>query len=494
MNESIKLANEGVQRNQEQPPNHLENSGLLVHSELTQSMIPNNSESDACELAKSNFSPNCWASTSLGNVAEYINGRAFKPTEWKEQGKPIIRIQNLNNKLAMFNYSSLEHEEKYLVRNGELLFAWSASLGVYIWQGEEAWLNQHIFKVLPYEHVDKKFLYHLLDEVTVKLYAKTHGSGMVHVTKGKFEATEIELPPLAEQQQIAAKLDELLAQVDNLKTRLDNIPKILKRFRQSVLAAAVSGKLTEEWRSSEDLIDWKQSLLGDLVNKPSYGTSSKSQEEGKIPVLRMGNLQDGKLNWSNLVYTSDEDEIRKYRLYSGDILFNRTNSPELVGKTSIYRGEREAIYAGYLIRVQCTNELNPEYLNILLNSTSARAYCRAVKSDGVSQSNINAQKLIAYPVNCPPIEEQTEIVTRVEQLFAYADQIEQRVKDAQSRVNHLTQAILAKAFRGELTADWRAQNPELISGENSAEALLARIKTEREQTQAVKKAKATPSN
>ena len=88
--------------------------------------------------------------------------------------------------------------------------------------------------------------------------------------------------------------------------------------------------------------------------------------------------------------------------------------------------------------------------------------------------------MIAYPVNCPPIEEQTEIVARVEQLFTYAEQIEQRVKDAQARANHLTQSILAKAFSGELTADWRAQNPELISGDNSAAALLARIKAERE--------------
>ena len=85
--------------------------------------------------------------------------------------------------------------------------------------------------------------------------------------------------------------------------------------------------------------------------------------------------------------------------------------------------------------------------------------------------------------------DETEIVARVEQLFAYADQIEQRVKDAQTRVNHLTQALLAKAFRGELTADWRAQNPDLISGDNSAAALLATIKAERELTQAVKKAK-----
>ena len=103
---------------------------------------------------------------------------------------------------------------------------------------------------------------------------------------------------------------------------------------------------------------------------------------------------------------------------------------------------------------------------------------QARSTSGVN--NINSKELAALPFLRPSLQEQTEIVARVEQLFALADQIEQRVKDAQSRVNHLTQAILAKAFRGELTADWRAQNPDLISGENSAEALLARIKAERE--------------
>ena len=99
---------------------------------------------------------------------------------------------------------------------------------------------------------------------------------------------------------------------------------------------------------------------------------------------------------------------------------------------------------------------------------------------GGNQPNLNLNKVRDIPVLLPPIEEQTEIVDRVEQLFTYAEQIEQRVKDAQARVNHLTQAILAKAFSGELTADWRAQNHELISGDNSASALLARIKAERE--------------
>ena len=356
----------------------------------------------------------------------------------------------------------------------------------------KTWVNNHAHVLKAIEgKTTNNYILNFLNQFDYHEYV--NGGTRLKLTQANMRKIPIPLPPLAEQQQIVVKLDELLAQVDIIKTRLNTIPKILKRFRQSVLAAAVCGKLTEGWRNSEELVGWKQSLLRDLVKKPSYGTSFKSQKDGKIPVLRMGNLQDGKLDWNDLVYTSDEDEIRKYRLYSGDVLFNRTNSPELVGKTSIYRGEREAIYAGYLIRVQCTNELNSEFLNILLNSTSAREYCRAVKSDGVSQSNINAQKLIAYPIHYPPIEEQTEIVTRVEQLFTYADQIEQRVKNAQSRVNHLTQAILAKAFRGELTADWRAQNPELISGDNSAEALLAKIKAEREADKPQKKTKKAKS-
>ncbi|HCD1076683.1 TPA: restriction endonuclease subunit S [Proteus mirabilis] len=294
-----------------------------------------------------------------------------------------------------------------------------------------------------------------------------------------FKELEINLPGWVEQKIIAEKLDTLLAQVDTTKARLEQVPQILKRFRQAVLAAAVGGKLTEEWRGTATLNDWKKGILKNFIKKPSYGTSAKSQKEGLIPVLRMGNLQSGKLDWSDLVYTSDRNEIEKYKLIAGDILFNRTNSPELVGKTSIFRGEREAIYAGYLIKIQCLDGLNSEYLNYHLNSHIAKQYCYEVKSDGVSQSNINAQKLAAYPLEVPPIEEQAEIVRRVEQLFVYADTIEKQVNNALSRVNNLTQSILAKAFRGELTAQWRVENPDLISGENSAAALLEKIKAER---------------
>lgn len=415
----------------------------------------------------------------LGDVLTLINGRAYKKEEMLAEGVPILRIQNLNGGNKWF-YSNLElQEDKYCYKN-DLLYAWSATFGPYWSKWDHKLIyHYHIWKIETSPALNKQFAYYALLNITEALKASAHGVAMPHITKAGMEAWEIQLPPISEQKIIAEKLDTLLAQVESTKARLEQIPQILKRFRQAVLGAAVSGKLTEDWRDNSSLSGWIEGKLGEFIKKPSYGTSSKSNKEGLIPVLRMGNLQGGKLDWTDLVYTSDTIEIEKYKLEYNDVLFNRTNSPELVGKTAIYKSEQPAIYAGYLIRVQCLPDLNPDYLNYHLNSILGRQYCYSVKSDGVSQSNINAQKLIAYPITVPPLPEQHEIVRRVEQLFAYADTIEKQVNNALARVNNLTQSILAKAFRGELTAQWRAENPELISGENSAAALLEKIKAER---------------
>jgi type I restriction enzyme S subunit len=164
----------------------------------------------------------------------------------------------------------------------------------------------------------------------------------------------------------------------------------------------------------------------------------------------MGNIQNGTLDWSHLVFTDDPLEIKKYDLRHGDVLFNRTNSPELVGKTAVYKDERPAIYAGYLIRVRCSERLLPDFINFCLGSPKGREYCWAVKSDGVSQSNINAKKLAAFEFALPSVEEQSEIVRRVETLFAFADRLEARLQAARTAAERLTPALLAKAFRGEL--------------------------------------------
>lgn len=423
--------------------------------------------------------PSEWASPLLKDLTTPKQWKTIPTKQLKNEGYVVY---GANGKIGF--YDKYTHEEPTV-----MITCRGATCGNIHISVPFAYINGNAMALdnQPTELVGLKFLFYALKARS--LDDTISGSAQPQITGKGLDHVNIPLPPLAEQKVIADKLDELLAQVDTLKARLDAIPGILKRFRQSVLAAAVSGRLTEDWRESTDLVGWEAGELGRFIEKPRYGSSSKSQKSGDVPVLRMGNLQDGKLDWADLVYTSDPEEIAKYRLETGDVLFNRTNSPELVGKTSIFRGEREAIYAGYLIAVKCLPGLNSEFLNYQLNSPKAKDYCKAVKSDGVSQSNINAKKLSAYPFQCPPMEEQTEIVRRVDQLFAYTNQVEQQIKNAQARVNQLTQSILAKAFRGELTEQWRKDNPDLISGDNSAEALLERIKAERAAQQPKKKSR-----
>ena len=420
-----------------------------------------------------------WVEVPIGDLCKLRNGRAFKPAEWSDEGIPIVRIQNLNNRQAKFNHYQGEVDANHLLGGGELLFAWSGtpgtSFGAHIWAGGKAALNQHIFRV-DFDEISlqKDFFRYAINQKLNDLIDIAHGGvGLRHVTKGKFEQTEVCLPPLNEQRRIAAKLDTTLAAVDACRQRLDGVAAILKRFRQAVLAAATSGDLTREWREERGAdVDWSDVQLGDHAEGLNYGTSAKSQSEGEIPVLRMGNIQAGEIDWQDLVYTSVLSEIVKYMLDPGDVLFNRTNSPELVGKTAIYHGEQPAIYAGYLIRVRCAPSLDPEFLNLSLNSPRARDYCWRVKSDGVSQSNINAKKLAAYPFQLPPIEEQQEIVRRAQDLFTLADQLVARLKSARKVVDRLTPALLAKAFRGELVP----QDPN----DEPASVLLERIRAARQ--------------
>ena len=228
--------------------------------------------------------PTGWDYACLGDVAKYLNGRAFKSSEWEQTGKPIIRIQNLNNPRAKFNYSNDDFEERYSVKNGDLLFAWSASLGAYIWRGSEAWLNQHIFKVLPKKHITKEFLYYLINNFLNELYSKTHGSGMVHITKKNFEATQIGLPPLPEQHRIVEKIETLFSELDSGVENLKAAKVQLGRCRQSVLKSAFEGKLTEAWRREHaDELESAGSLL-ERIKAEREAANEKKLDEWKEAV------------------------------------------------------------------------------------------------------------------------------------------------------------------------------------------------------------------
>jgi type I restriction enzyme S subunit len=396
---------------------------------------------------------------TLGEVATYINGRAFKPTEWQEEGLPIIRIQNLNNPELPFNRSSEQFEKKYLVKSGDLLFAWSASLGAHFWHGGDAWLNQHIFKVIPYEGTDKDYLYYYLLRVIDELYSKTHGSGMVHITLKPFKETQIPLPSLPEQRRIVERIESLFEKLDRARELVQSALDSFETRKTAILHKAFTGELTAKWREMNGvgIESWKDCALSELCESFQYGTSKKSDKQGKVVVLRMGNLQNGEIDWKDLAYTSDEEDIQKFLLQTGDVLFNRTNSAELVGKTSVYRGDMPAIFAGYLIRINYRRtQLDGYYLNYVMNSRRAKEYCHTVKSDAVNQSNINAKKLAAFIIPYPILPEQQEIVRILDSLLEKEHRAKE-LTDVIDNIDLMKKAILARAFRGELGTNHPAE-------------------------------------
>ena len=187
---------------------------------------------------------------------------------------------------------------------------------------------------------------------------------------------------------------------------------------------------------------WKKVKLGDILTAVDYGTAAKSDVTGKYPVLRMGNLENGYLLWDDLVYTSSEEEYAKYELKKGDILFNRTNSRDKVGKTSIYRGERPSIFAGYLIRLKVNNECDPYYVNYCMNSKRFAEFCKSVRTDAVGQSNINAQVLQTYEFSLPPIEKQKKIVATLSVWDSAIEKMEKLIKAKENSFNNLLKELI----------------------------------------------------
>lgn len=189
--------------------------------------------------------------------------------------------------------------------------------------------------------------------------------------------------------------------------------------------------------------EWEVVRLGDISNGVEYGSSAKSSQTGKIPVIRMGNIQNGKIAWDNLVFTDDENEISKYLLKYNDILFNRTNTVDLVGKTSIYKGERPAVFAGYLIRIKWnSNLIDPDFLNYQLNSEYSKKYSQLVLSIAVGQANINGEKLKTYPIPLPTLPEQTAIATALSDMDALIALTEKRLQKKKAIKQGLMQELL----------------------------------------------------
>lgn len=300
--------------------------------------------------------------------------------------------------------------------------------------------------LLPVKSYDSKFFYYAIMNLNIPNMGYRRHFPL-------FDKLSLPLPALSEQQRIVERIEKLFAKLDEAKERLQEVADSFAVRKAAILHKAFTGELTKQWRRENGVSDesWEEKTIGEICSSLKYGTSKKSSDDGEVVVLRMGNLQNGEIDWSNLAYTSDEEDIKKYLLKSGDVLFNRTNSPELVGKTSIYRGEIPAIYAGYLIKLDYEkNIVVGDYLNYYLNSSKAKEYYMQVKTDGVSQSNINAKKIGEFEIPLPTLPEQDEIVRLIDDLLARERAAQQAAEQALASIDLMKKSILARAFRGEL--------------------------------------------
>jgi type I restriction enzyme S subunit len=261
---------------------------------------------------------------------------------------------------------------------------------------------------------------------------------------------------------------------------------LLQRIRKEKEQLVKEGKLKKKDLESKPIEEdeipfeipesWEWCRVADVIFPPKYGTSNKSLIEGAVPVLRMGNIQDGEIVFDKLVYSNNLTDNEKYNLKTGDLLFNRTNSAELVGKTGIYRGQQQAIYAGYLILLRPI-EINSGYLNFVLGSSYAHSYCQEVKTIGVQQCNINAEKISSFCIPLPPLAEQRRIVAKIEELMPLVERYG-KAQQALDQLNEslparLRQSILQEAIQGRLVP----QDPK----EEPVDSLLAEIKNKKEQ-------------
>ncbi|KTB92563.1 hypothetical protein AO069_11405 [Pseudomonas syringae pv. syringae PD2774] len=446
----------------------------------------------------SNLIPGTWIKCKLGDVVATVRGVTFpassKVHEPTDGYVACLRTSHIQEKLLWNNIyyipSSYVKGTDRLAKRNDILMSMANSSNlvgkVCIKETDQEACFGAFLSAIRSEGVSHAYIYYFLKSSKAQQSLRSSASQTVNIANISVAALEqlpLPLAPLPEQTRIAAKLDELLAQMDTLKARIDTIPALLKRFRHSVLDAAVSGRLTKEWRNGS-VAKWDTLTLADIIDgKPRNGYSPKPVAyETAIKTLSLSATTSGVFKGEHFKYV-DEAISRDSHLwlYPGDILIQRANTLEYVGVSAIYDGEPMShIYPDLMMKCRPKEGVLTEYLHMCLSSRAVRKHFRdnATGTAG-NMPKINQQTVMSAPVLLAPLSEQTEIIRRVEQLFVFVDQLEARVKAAQARIDGLTQSILAKAFRGELVP----QDPN----DEPASVLLERIKAQRAATPKTKR-------
>jgi len=470
--------------------------------------------------------PTNWVLATNDDLGEFINGFAFKPADRTEHGTPIIRIQNLTDPLRPFNYTVKEVNQKYVVKRGNILVSWSATLDAFRWDGPRAYVNQHIFKVVPAKQLSSRFVFFALKESINELTNSEHlhGTTMKHVNRKPFLAHPVGLPPLNEQHRIVEKIETLFAQIDKGEEALREVRKLLKRYRQSILKAAVTGELTRDWRKAnqhklEPASDFLARILearrenwqgrgkykeavipetGDLPELPDgWLWASLSQltflkggvtvdrkrtptDPVTLPYLRVANVQNGYLDLSEIKeITVSRQKAEECLLQPGDILLNEGGDRDKLGRGWVWDAQIDpCLHQNHVFRARpVLPELQSEFISYYSNAFGQPFFMTRGKQS-VNLASISLTAISALPVPLPSVDEQKEIVNRLKIKLVEIESAVLACEAELERSTALRQSILKSAFTGQLVP----QDPN----DEPASELLARIRAEREATPTAK--------
>ncbi len=356
-----------------------------------------------------------WSYKKLGEVASYINGYAFKPEQWTTSGTPIVRIQNLNNPNAPFNYFSGEVPDKVKIKNGDLLISWSASLGAYIWQGGDAFLNQHIFKVdFNKLDIDKMFLKYAVTSKLNVMAGLVHGATMKHIVKKDFDNTFIPFPSRKEQELIVAELDKINELISLKKAQLSDLDALVQSLFSDMFGDPV---LNEK--------GWEVKQLSEISSLISNGNTPKGGSEVYVDsgylFLRSQNVWKNRIDLEDVAYIDDatHKKLKKSTLMHNDLLitktgrFNTENSS--LGRTALFEGEDgSANINGHVYLVRLKSGMIHKFVLYILISDSYRDLIRKTCVGGIDKRQLNKDHIEDFPIIFPPIELQSDYVKKVE--------------------------------------------------------------------------------
>jgi len=453
--------------------------------------------------------PKGWTEVTLDQISEVITGNTPSKTEPKNYGGKYAYFKPADLDFGYMVKKSTDTLSEIGIQRARFIPAFStlvtcigATIGKTGYSLVDGSCNQQINALVPDDNIDNSWLYHMVCAPQLKhqVIEKASSTTLPILNKSKFSKLEIVLAPLPEQKRIVEKLDSVLAQVDTIQQRLNNLPDIIKRFRQSVLAAAVSGKLTEQWRGDSgyhesnfgfDIPDtWSLCEIQNVAEVKGGKRLPKGEElvseDTGYRYVRAGQLKNGTIINGDMARNSQmylkahvQEQIKRYIVKKGDAYITIVGAS--IGDAGVvpnnYDGANLTENAAKIC--EFSKPMNSDFIGFWLRSQLIQQLIRLEIKSG-AQGKLALKRIKTLPIPDISIEEQTEIVRLVEQYFALADTLEKNLANAKQRVDNLTQSILAKAFRGELVP----QDPN----DEPADKLLARIKAARLEAEKLEKA------